>query len=87
MMIKTDDKPYIMTEVSVTKSESTSSAPNGSTRNNRDFYTYVTYMQDWTAGQYKGCTYKIVETYLSQNPDTRGQYIGASSTFVVGPEN
>lgn len=78
---------YIMTEVAVRKSESTSSAPNGSTRNNRDYYTFVEYMQDWTAGQYKGCTYKIVETYLSQNPDTRGQYLGASSTFVVGPDN
>lgn len=86
-MIETASKPYIMTETGVTKSESVSSAPNGSTRNNRDFYTYVTYMQDWIYGQYKGCTYKIVETYISSNPDTRGQYIGSSSTFVVGPEN
>jgi hypothetical protein len=83
----TTSEMYIMTEVGVTKSESVSSAPNGSTRNNRDFYTYVTYMQDWIAGQYKGYTYKIVETYLSQNPATRGQYLGASSTFVVGPDN
>ena len=86
-MIDTDGKPYVMTEVSVTASESISSAPNGSTRNNRDFYTYVTYMQDWITGQYAGSTYKIVETYLSSNPATRGQYLGASSMFVVGPDN
>jgi hypothetical protein len=86
-MIETDGKPYIMTEVGVSKSESVSSAPNGSTRNNRDFYTYVTYMQDWISGPYAGCTYKIVERYISSNPDTWGQYLGSSSTFVVGPEN
>lgn len=84
--MKTSDM-YVMTEVGTTKSESVSSAPNGSTHNNRDFYTYVTKMQDWTAGQYAGCTYKIVETYISSDPNVRGQYIGASSTFVVGPEN
>lgn len=78
---------YVMTEVSITKSESFSSAPNGSTRNNRDCYTYVTSMQDWTAGAYKGYTYKIVETYISSDPNVRGQYIGSSSTFVVGPDN
>lgn len=86
-MIGTADKPYIMTEISETKSESVSSAPNGSTRNNRDCYTYVTHMQDWTAGPYRGYTYKIVETYISSDPDIRGQYIGASSTLVAGPDN
>jgi hypothetical protein len=82
-MIDVDAKPYIMTEISETKSESRSSAPNGSTRNNRDCYTYVTYMQDWISGQYAGHTYKIVETYLSSDPNERGQYIGSTSTFVI----
>jgi hypothetical protein len=86
-MIATDGKPYLMTEVNVTKFESVSSAPNGSTRNNQDFYTYVTYMQDWISGQYAGYTYKIVERYISSSPDTRGQCIGSSSTFMVGPDN
>lgn len=80
-------KPYTMTEAGISKSESISSAPNGSTRNNRDYYTFVTYMQDWTDGQYAGCTYKIVERYISSSPDYRGQLIGSTSTFLFGPEN
>lgn len=74
---------YIMTEVSVTTSESVSSAPNGSTRGNRDFYTYVTLMQDWTGGKYAGHTYKIVQTFISSNPAHRGQLIDSTSTFVI----
>lgn len=77
------EKNYIMTEVDVTTSESVSSAPNGSTRGNRDFYTYVTLMQDWIGGEYAGHTYKIVQTFISSNPAYRGQLIGSSSTFVM----
>jgi len=79
-------KDFIMTEVAVRKSESFSSAPNGSTRNNRDCYTFVEYAQDWIAGSLKGYSYKIVETYISSTPDLRGQYLSSSSTFLVGPE-
>lgn len=78
---------YVMTEVAVAKSEAISSAPNGSTRNNRDCYTFVTYMQDWTAGAYAGCTYRIVETYISSSPERRGQLVSTTSTFLFGPDN
>lgn len=60
------------------KYDSWSTAPNGSVRCH-DFYTEVTYRQDWFEGQYAGHSYRIVERYISADPEHRGQYIGQSS--------
>ena len=81
----TATKPYTMTLVSTDHYDAWSSAPNGSTRDNHDFYTVVTSLQTWTTGQYAGYTYKIVERYISSDPSVRGQYIGSSSSYHSGP--
>jgi len=81
-----DGKPYIMTQTGESKSQAVTSAPNGSTRNNVDYWTHVTYVQDWVSGPQAGYSYTIVERYLSSDPRFRGQFIGSSSTFLLGPE-
>lgn len=72
------------TKISEHKSDSYSSAPNGSVRNVHDFYTTVVQRQDWADvpenGAYAGRSYKIVTRYISRSADTRGQYIGSSSS-------
>jgi hypothetical protein len=72
------------TQVAELKRDSYSSAPNGSVRNVHDFYTTVISREEWADvpenGAYAGRTYKIVERYISNRPDTRGQIIGSSST-------
>lgn len=78
------DKPYAMTHIDTVKSDSWSTAPNGSARCH-DFYTTEVYLQTWTEGQYAGYTYKIEERYISPTPEYRGQRIGASSTFHAAP--
>jgi hypothetical protein len=76
-------RPYIQHVVSERKSDSWSVAPNGSARCH-DFYTYVTYRQDWNntpeSGIYAGRSYRIVERYISNNPNARGQLISSSSS-------
>lgn len=71
-------KPYTMTEVSESKYDRWSTAPNGSARSH-DFYTNVTSRQVWTEGKYAGCVYRIVDRYISNDPNHRGQFIGSSS--------
>lgn len=70
-------------EVSETKSDSYSSAPNGSVRNVHDFYTTVISRETWADvpenGTYAGCEYKLTRVYISNRPDTRGQLISSSS--------
>ena len=80
----TATKPYTMTEVSTTKHDRWSTAPNGSARCH-DFYTVVISLQTWTEGQYAGYTYKITETWISNTPDHLGQYISSSSSYYSGP--
>jgi hypothetical protein len=82
-----DGKPCVMTQTGETKFEAVTSAPNGSTRNNVDYWTHVTYVQDWVSGSLAGYSYTIVERYLSSNPKTRGQFINSGSTFLSGPDN
>jgi hypothetical protein len=82
-----DGENYIVTQTGETKFQTVTSAPNGSTRNNVDHWTHVTSVQDWVSGSLAGYSYTIVERYLSSNPNTRGQYIGSSSTFLSGPDN
>lgn len=81
-MTKTS-KRYTETEISESKSDSWSTAPNGSARCH-DFYTMVVSRQDWhdtpENGIYAGRSYRIVERYISSNPDVRGQHIGRSSS-------
>ena len=76
-------KPYTTTEVEECKSDSYSSAPNGSVRNVHDFYTTVVSRQDWhdtpENGAYAGRSYKITDRYISNGPNTRGQLISSSS--------
>lgn len=72
------DKPYTEIEVGETKHDSWSTAPNGSARSH-DFYTVVTYRQEWHEGRYAGRVYRIVERYISSNPKHRGLLIGSSS--------
>lgn len=84
MVTEVKTKPYIMTEISTEKYSRQSTAPNGSSRG-EDFYTVVISLQDWISGQYAGYTYKIIETWISQNPQSRGQYIGRSSSYHSGP--
>lgn len=73
------DKPYTMTEVGESKYDNWSTAPNGSARCH-DFYTAVTYRQEWTEGQYAGCVYRVIVRYISNTPDHKGQCIGSSSS-------
>jgi hypothetical protein len=63
-----------MTEVSESRYEQLSIAPDGSF--GTDFYTVVVYRQDWNAGKYAGKSYKIVETYMHNAPTTPGGYRG-----------
>ena len=76
-------KRYTEVEVSERKSDSYSSAPNGSVVNVHDFYTTVVSRQDWhdtpENGVYAGRSYKITDVYISNRPDTRGQLIRSSS--------
>ena len=80
------DGMRIKTEIGTTKHQGVSSAPNGSTRGNRDYYTVVTFMEDWISGPYAGYTYQITEEYISSTPTERGQLINSTSTFMFGPE-
>jgi hypothetical protein len=76
-------KRYTDAEVSEHKSDSYSSAPNGSVRNVHDFYTTVVSRQDWhdvpENGVYAGRSYRITDRYISNRPETRGQLISSSS--------
>lgn len=71
------------TVISRHQSEADSVAPNGSARSH-DYYTTVVIRQDWANvpenGIYAGRSYRIVERYISNRPDTPGQYIGRSSS-------
>lgn len=72
------------TEISESKRTGLSSAPNGSTRDNVDYYTTVTLRQDWAGipenGTYAGLSYRITELYISATPEYRGQLISTSSS-------
>lgn len=72
-------KPYTMTQVDERKYDSWSTAPNDSARCH-DFYTVVTFRQDWTEGKYAGHSYRIVERYISASPEHRGQLMDMSSS-------
>lgn len=75
---------YTETVIETVKSDSRSTAPNGSITSH-DFYTTVVKLQTWTEGPYQGHTYKITERYLSSSPNLRGQIIDTSSTFYSAP--
>lgn len=75
---------YTQTEVSESKSNSWSTAPNGSARCH-DFYTVVVSRQTWhndpeLNGVYAGREYRITERYISNSPNYRGQRIDSSSS-------
>jgi hypothetical protein len=57
-------------------------APNGSGRST-DYYTTVVRRQEWSAdldnGVYAGLAYRVTETYISQDPKYRGQFIYSTS--------
>lgn len=73
---------YTTTQVSETKTDSWSTAPNGSARCH-DFYTTVVSHQEWADtednGVYAGRVYRIVDRYISNSPDRRGQLMDSSS--------
>lgn len=75
-------KDYTTVEVSERKYDSWSTAPNGSARCH-DFYTLVTLRQTWSddaPAPYAGRVYRIVERWISADPNTRGQFISSSSS-------
>ncbi len=72
-------KSFVEVEVSETKSDRWSTAPNGSACSH-DFYTVVISRQDWTEGAYAGRSYRITQTFISNRAETRGQLISSSST-------
>jgi hypothetical protein len=69
-------------EVSEHKSDSWSTAPNGSARCH-DFYTVVISRQEWANvpdnGIYAGLVYRITDRYISPDPRFRGQLMDSSS--------
>lgn len=73
---------YTTTELGYRKGSWESTAPNGSSKG-MDYYTWTYEIQDWHEtpenGIYAGCSYLITRTYLSQNPESRGQYLHSSS--------
>jgi hypothetical protein len=75
-----------MTQISEAKWFTNSTAPNGSS-SATDYYTAVVSLQDWADvpenGVYRGRTYKITETYISNDPNTRGQLISRSSSSAA----
>lgn len=81
-MTTTAAASYATTEVAESKSDSWSTAPNGSSRSH-DFYTTVVSRQVWADipenGIYAGRVYRIVEHYISGSPDRRGQQMDRSS--------
>lgn len=74
---------YTTVEVSETKSNRWSVAPNGSSRCH-DFWTVVVSRQTWADtednGIYAGLEYKIVTRYISNSPNRRGQLVDSSSS-------
>ena len=79
----TDRYVYTQTEVSESKSDRWSTAPNGSARCH-DFYTVVVSRQEWhdveKNGAYAGRVYRITDRYISNSPNTRGLRIDSSSS-------
>lgn len=83
MATSTRTKPYDTVEVSESKSNRWSTAPNGSARCH-DFYTVVVSRQTWhdteDNGVYAGREYRITDRYMSNSPNYRGQLIDSSSS-------